>query len=89
MTTLPGADAIHYPGTAWRPAASCNYTNSTRETSHETRKIVIHVAEGSYSGTISWLENCAAQASAYYVVSRKGGIAKCVRDEDIAWHAGW
>jgi hypothetical protein len=81
--------ATNYPLAAWRPAASCNYTNSNRETSYDVRKIVIHVAEGSYSGTISWFENCAAGASAHYVVSRKGGVAQCVRDEDIAWHAGW
>jgi hypothetical protein len=81
--------AVDYPQAAWRPAASCNYTNSTRESSHDVRKIVIHVAEGSYSGTISWLENCAAQASAHYVVSREGRVAQCVRDEDVAWHAGW
>jgi N-acetylmuramoyl-L-alanine amidase len=83
------SDAIDYPGTVWRPAALCNYTNSTQETSHDIRKIVIHVAEGSYSGTISWFENCAAQASAHYVVSREGRVAQCVRNEDIAWHAGW
>jgi N-acetyl-anhydromuramyl-L-alanine amidase AmpD len=81
--------ATDYPQAAWRPAASCNYTNSNRETSYDVRKIVIHVAEGSYSGTISWFENCAAGASAHYVVSRNGGIAQCVRNEDIAWHAGW
>ena len=81
--------AVDYPETVWRPAASCNYTNSTRESSHDVRKIVIHVAEGSYSGTISWLENCAAQASAHYVVSREGRVAQCVRNEDVAWHAGW
>jgi hypothetical protein len=81
--------ATDYPQALWRPAASCNYTNSNRETSYDVRKIVIHVAEGSYSGTISWFENCAAQASAHYVVSSKGRIAQCVRDEDIAWHAGW
>ncbi len=81
--------ATNYPLAAWRPAASCNYTNSNRETSYDVRKIIIHVAEGSYSGTISWFENCAAGASAHYVVSRKGEVAQCVRDEDIAWHAGW
>jgi N-acetylmuramoyl-L-alanine amidase len=81
--------ATDYPQAALRPAASCNYTTSTRETSHDIRKIVIHVAEGSYSGTISWLENCAAQASAHYVVNREGRVAQCVRNEDIAWHAGW
>jgi len=78
-----------YPQAALRPAASCNYTNSSRETSCYINKIVIHVAEGSYSGTVSWLENCAAQASAHFVVSREGRVAQCVRNKDIAWHAGW
>src|SRR5688572_12543627 len=81
--------ATDYPQALWRPAASCNYTNSNRETSHDIDKIVIHVAEGSYSGTISWFENCAAQASAHYVVSKEGRISQCVRNEDIAWQAGW
>ncbi|HEY6714150.1 MAG TPA: N-acetylmuramoyl-L-alanine amidase [Rubrobacter sp.] len=77
------------PQAVWSPATSCNYTASNRETSYDVRKIVIHVAEGSYSGTVSWLENCTAQASAHYVVSREGRVAQCVRDGDIAWHAGW
>jgi hypothetical protein len=81
--------ATNYPQAAWGQAASCNYTTSNREASYDIDKIVIHVAEGSYSSTIGWFENCAAQASAHYVVSRKGGVAQCVRDEDIAWHAGW
>jgi N-acetylmuramoyl-L-alanine amidase len=81
--------ATNYPQAVWCPATSCNYTDSNREVSYDIDKIVIHVAEGSYSGTISWFENCAAQASAHYVVSGKGGVAQCVRDEDIAWHAGW
>ena len=78
-----------YPLAVCRPAAPCNYTNSDRDTSYDIRKIVIHVAEGSYSGTISWFENCAAQGSAHFVVSREGRVAQCVRNEDIAWHAGW
>jgi hypothetical protein len=77
------------PQAVWSPATSCNYTASNRESSYDVRKIVIHVAEGSYSGTVSWLENCTAQASAHYVVSREGRVAQCVRDGDIAWHAGW
>jgi hypothetical protein len=81
--------AADYPRAVWRPAAPCNYTNSGRETSYDIGRIVIHVAEGSYSGTIGWFGNCAAQASAHYVVGRKGGVTQCVRDEDIAWHAGW
>ena len=79
--------ATNYPRAVWHPATSCNYTESDRETSYES-KIVIHVAQGSYTGTISWFENCAAKASAHYVVSTKGQVAQCVRDQDIAWHAG-
>jgi hypothetical protein len=71
--------ATDCPLAIWRPAASCNYTDSDRETSYDVRKIVIHVAEGSYSGTISWFENRSAQASAHYVVSREGRVARCVR----------
>src|SRR5919107_2455755 len=37
--------ATNYWLAAWRPAASCNYTNSDRETSYDVKKIVIHVAE--------------------------------------------
>jgi hypothetical protein len=81
--------ATDYPRTVWRPAASGNYTNSDRETSYDINQIVIHVAEGSYSGTIGWFANRAAEVSAHYVVSRKGGVAQCVRDEAISWHAGW
>ena len=80
--------ATDYPQAVWRPAAFCNYTDSNRETSYDVRKIVIHVAEGSYQAPY-WFENCAAQASAHYVVSREGRVAQCVRNEDIAWHAGW
>jgi hypothetical protein len=81
--------AADYPRAVWRPAASCNYTNSNREASYDIRKIVIHIAEGSYSGTIGWFQNCAAGSSAHYVISRRGGVAQSVRGADIAWHAGW
>jgi hypothetical protein len=81
--------AEDYPRAAWRPADSSNYTNANREASHNITKIVIHVAQGSYSGTINWFQDRRADASAHYVVSRRGRIAQCVRDEDIAWHAGW
>ena len=81
--------ASDYPGAAWRQAALCNYTNSNREVSHDLRKIVIHVAQGSTSATIGWFKNCVAEASAHYVVGTRGEVAQCVRDEDIAWHAGW
>ncbi|HEV8043860.1 MAG TPA: peptidoglycan recognition family protein, partial [Rubrobacter sp.] len=85
LTTRAGAD---YARASWRPAHYGNYSNANRGPAR-IDKIVIHVAQGSYSGTINWFQNPRASASAHYVVSAKGRVAQCVRDEDIAWHAGW
>jgi N-acetylmuramoyl-L-alanine amidase len=71
----------------WKPAHRKNYTNRNRG-AKKVDLIVIHIAEGSYSGTISWFKKRRAKASAHYVVGGRGKVAKCVRDEDIAWHAG-
>ncbi len=77
-----------YPGAAWRPAHGGNYTNANRKEAI-IDLIVIHVAQGSYSGTVNWFQDRRASSSAHYVVSGKGRAAQCVRNEDIAWHAGW
>jgi hypothetical protein len=71
----------------WRPAVRGNYTQANRGAGW-IKYIVIHIAQGSYSGTIDWLQNPRANVSAHYVVGRKGKIAQCVHNEDIAWHAG-
>jgi hypothetical protein len=67
--------------------ASNNYTNANRG-AKDIDRIVIHVAQGSYSGTISWFNKSHSNVSAHYVVSREGKVAQCVRNENIAWHAG-
>jgi N-acetylmuramoyl-L-alanine amidase len=77
-----------YRRAAWRPAHGGNYTNANRGAAR-VDLIVVHVAQGSYSGTVNWFQDRSANASAHYVVSRKGRVAQCVRNEDIAWHAGW
>jgi hypothetical protein len=82
------ASTPDYTRARWRPAFRGNYTNATRERSHNINRIVVHVAQGSYSGTISWFKNPNANVSAHYVLSRGGQVAQCVRDADIAWHAG-
>jgi hypothetical protein len=77
-----------YRRAAWRPAHRGNYTNANRgEVIIDF--IVIHVAQGSYSGTVNWFQDRRASSSAHYVVSRNGRVSQCVRNEDIAWHAGW
>jgi len=77
-----------YPKAAWRPAYRGNYTNSSRERSYYVNKIIIHVAQGSYAGTINWFQDPRAKVSAHYVVSRQGQVAQCVQNSDVAWHAG-
>jgi hypothetical protein len=77
-----------YRRAVWRPAYRGNYTNANRGAAR-IDMIVIHVAEGSYSAAINWFQHPRANASAHYVVDRKGHEAQCVKNEDIAWHAGW
>ena len=79
--------AAGYGRAVWRPAHSGNYTNRNRGVA-DIDYIVIHIAQGSYSGTISWFQDRRANVSAHYVVGRTGRVAQCVRNEDIAWHAG-
>ncbi|ACZ90533.1 N-acetylmuramoyl-L-alanine amidase [Streptosporangium roseum] len=82
------AAAVDYPGAKWVAASSSNYTVSNRPTSNAIDRIVIHVTQGSYAGTISWFQNPAAQVSAHYVVrSSDGDVTQMVREKDRAWHA--
>ncbi len=76
-----------YRRAVWRPAYRGNYTQRDRG-APEIDFIVIHIAQGSYSGTISWFSNPKANVSAHYVVGRTGRVAQCVHNEDVAWHAG-
>jgi hypothetical protein len=81
------AQSTDYAGAAWRPAHGSNRTNANRGAA-KIDFIVIHIAQGSYSGTISWFQDPRSNVSAHYVVGRGGQVAQCVRNEDIAWHAG-
>ncbi|HSL00827.1 MAG TPA: N-acetylmuramoyl-L-alanine amidase, partial [Rubrobacteraceae bacterium] len=85
-----------YRRATWRPAYwngarkcvnSINYCRASRGAG-KIDYIVVHVAEGSYSGTISWFKDRRAGVSAHYVVGREGQVAQCVRNKDIAYHAG-
>jgi len=82
---LAGVAAAEPP--ASQLAAQTNYTQATR-TSADIRFIVIHVSEGSFLGTVDWLRNPDAHASANFVVGRTGQVQELVPLHDIAWHAG-
>ena len=84
-----GSGLSDYPGTANFVAAhSSNYTNMSR-TSYDIDSIVVHTAQGSYSGTYNWFANSASNVSAHYVVrSSDGEVTQMVWEEDKGWHAG-
>ncbi|MBB5782460.1 N-acetylmuramoyl-L-alanine amidase [Nonomuraea jabiensis] len=85
------AASTDYPGAAWAPAHSSNYAVSNRPTSDAIDRIVIHVAQGTYAGTISWFQTGPRPnpTSAHYVVrSSDGAITQTVREKDRAFHAG-
>lgn len=50
--------------------------------------IVIHIMDGTLSGTDSWFANIASQVSAHYGIGKNGEIHQYVKEEDSAWHAG-
>jgi N-acetyl-anhydromuramyl-L-alanine amidase AmpD len=68
-------------------AAATNYTQAQRP-EQAIRFIVIHVSEGSFLGTVSWLRDPRAHSSANFVVGRDGKVQQLVPLHDIAWHAG-
>ena len=75
------------PPQSSRFAALTNYTQAKRSES-AIRFIIIHVSEGSFPGTVAWLRDPKAHASANFVVGRKGQVQQLVPLHDIAWHAG-
>jgi len=67
-------------------AASPNY--STGRNGKSIIAIVNHITAGLMPGTLSWLQNPSAQASAHYLVTKTGEVYQLVADENTAWHAG-
>jgi hypothetical protein len=51
----------------------------------EQRGLVLHIAEGSFEGTIAWQRNPAAQVSSHFVVAKDGRIAQVVDTAVTAW----
>lgn len=51
----------------------------------EVRGLVVHIAEGTYEGTISWQKNPSAQVSSHFIVSKSGAICQMVDTATVAW----
>jgi N-acetyl-anhydromuramyl-L-alanine amidase AmpD len=66
---------------------SRNHTSTNRKLASVDR-VVVHVTEGSFWGSVRWLRNRRSHGSSHYVVSRRGEIVQLVSTSDVAWHAG-
>jgi len=64
-----------------------NHTKAFRSAA-SVDQVVIHVAEGSFWGSIRWLRNPRSHGSSHFVVSREGEVVQLVDLKDVAWHAG-
>ncbi|MFI6058099.1 peptidoglycan-binding protein [Streptomyces sp. NPDC051286] len=79
------ARSADYPSALWVPADPNNFTKGR---SAPINKVIIHVTQGSYSGSISWFQDPTSEVSAHYVIrSSDGQITQTVRDSDTAYHA--
>ena len=92
---LPGTRAtaevatVDYPLAEWAPATTSNYTASNRPATYPLDYVIIHVTQATYPTTLSIFQNPQKKVSAHYVVrSADGHVAQCVREHDVAWHAG-
>lgn len=80
---------VDHPDAEWQPATTANYTKADRPWSHRVDRVIVHVTQTSYTGALDIFRNRAKKVSAHYVVrSADGHVAQCVREADIAWHAG-
>ena len=82
-----GATAAQAAGLQVLWLESGNHTSSARKISSVDR-IVVHVTEGSFWGSVRWLRNHRSHGSSHYVVSRGGDVVQLVSTSDVAWHAG-
>lgn len=55
---------------------------------YKPEAIVIHIMEGTLTGTDSWFANPASRVSAHYGVGKLGAVHQYVNEEDTAYHAG-
>ncbi len=60
----------------------------------ECRGVVLHIAEGTYAGTIAWQRNPGADVSSHFICAKDGRAAQMVDTADRAWtqragNRGW
>ncbi|MFZ3568021.1 N-acetylmuramoyl-L-alanine amidase [Streptomyces sp. BH097] len=91
---MPGVDkprkagAVDFKGAEWVAAAAANWRRADRPADYSVDRVVIHVTQGSYQGTLKVFKDPWHGAAAHYVVRQDGHIAQMIRELDVAFHAG-
>lgn len=65
---------------------SPNYTNGRH--SYSPIAIVIHIMDGTLSGTDSWFQEQNSKVSAHFGIGKNGDVHQYVLQTNTAWHAG-
>ncbi|WEH38134.1 N-acetylmuramoyl-L-alanine amidase [Streptomyces sp. NBC_01218] len=81
-----GTDSAH---ARWARASPANYTVPGGVAPRRVDRVVVHVTQQTFTQTIGIFQNPANRVSVHYLVrSGDGYTVQCVRERDIAWHAG-
>ena len=81
LKNIQDINSTDYPPAVWDPSPNFTLDSITQLFA------VVHDTEGSFGGSLSWLKNPVAQASAHYIIrSSDGYIVQMVREQNKAWH---
>lgn len=87
--TAPASAVVDHPGAQWLPAVPANYRAARRPRSRRIDAVVLHVTQQHFDDALAVFRDPGRATSAHYLVrSADGHIGQCVRERDIAWHAG-
>lgn len=91
---LPGVSkprtpgAVDFAGARWVAASSANFRTADRPADYVVDRVVVHVTQGSFAGSVRAFEDPGHLAAAHYIVGKDGRITQMVRELDVAYHAG-
>jgi N-acetylmuramoyl-L-alanine amidase len=63
--------------------------NTPNRLGHKPEALVIHIADGTFTGTKNWAHNPDSFISYHYLISKEGSQHLIVDPEHSAWHAGF
>ncbi|MEU3778416.1 peptidoglycan recognition family protein [Streptomyces sp. NPDC032472] len=81
--------SVDYAPAVWVEACESNYMSSDRPEEYPIDYVVIHLTTDFLPRMLRMFQDPSEGVSAHYVISSTGTrIAQCVRERDVAWHAG-